>query len=330
MKEKMKAIVYHKYGSPDFLKLEEVEKPTTKDNEVLVKVHAASINSWDWDLLRGTFQGRIGAFRKPKFKILGCDVAGRVVAVGKNVKELSLGDDVFGDTSGFRARDWGGFAEYVCAREDILALKSAKMTFEQAAAIPQAAILALQGLRKGHIQKGQKVLINGAGGGGGTFAIQIAKSVGAVVTGVDSTEKLDVIRSLGCDHIIDYTKEDFTKNGKRYDLILDVITTRSVFDYKRALAPKGIYVTVGGTTPRLLQLALLGPLISGGKKVKLLGHKSNKKDLNFLKKLFDSGKVKPVIDKCYPLAGTPEAFRHFGEGKFKGKIVITLEHNNKT
>ena len=321
----MKAIVYTKYGPPDVLQLKDVEKPTPRDDEVLIKVHAASINSWDWDLLRGTFQGRLAGLLKPKFKILGCDIAGRVVAVGKNVKHLKPGDEVFGDTSGFRARDWGAFAEFVSAREDILALKSAKMTFVQAAAIPQAAILALQGLRKGRIQKGQKVLINGAGGGGGTFAIQIAKSIGTHVTGVDSTEKLDIVRSIGADEVIDYIKEDFTKNGQRYDLILDVITTRSVFDYKRALAPKGIYVTVGGATPRLLQLALLGPFISRGRKFKILGHKTNKKDLNILTELFDEGKVKPVIDKCYPLAETPEAFRHFGEGHFKGKVVITMD-----
>ena len=321
----MKAIVYHKYGSPDELKLEEVEKPTPRDNEVLVKVHAASINSWDWDLLRGTFQGRIGAFRKPKFNILGCDIAGTVEEVGSNVKQFQPGDNVFGDMSGFRDRDWGGFAEYACAREDVLAVKSDKMTFEQAAAVPQAGVLALQGLYNvGHITSGQRVLINGAGGGGGTFAIQIAKAIGAEVTGVDSTEKLDAIRSLGCNHVIDYTKEDFTDNGIQYDLILDVITTRSVFDYKRALSPKGIYVTVGGNTRRLLQLALLGPLISGDKKIKLLGHKPTKKDLNFLTKLFEEGKVEPVIDRCYPLTEVAEALRYFGEGHVQGKIVITV------
>lgn len=328
----MKAIVYTKYGSPDVLALKEVDKPVPAGNEALIKVQAASINSWDYDLLTGTFQGRIGALTKPRSQILGCDIAGTVVAVGQNVKDFKLGDDVFGDTSGFGARDWGGFAEYACAREEILALKSSQMTFEQAAAIPQAAILALQGLRKGNIKSGQpaspagrNILINGAGGGGGTFAIQIAKSAGVQITGVDSTEKLAAIRSLGADRVIDYTQEDFTKNGQQYDMILDVKTTRSVFDYKRALAPQGIYVTVGGSTPRLLQLALLGPLISGSRKIKLLGHKTNRKDLNILKGLFESGQVKPVIDKCYPLAQTPEAFRHFAQGRFKGKIVITME-----
>jgi NADPH:quinone reductase-like Zn-dependent oxidoreductase len=323
----MKAIVYHKYGSPDELRLEEVNKPSPTDNEVLIRVHAASINSWDWDLLTGTFQGRIGAFRKPRTSILGCDIAGTIEKVGSKVQQFKPGDDVFGDMSGFRTRDWGGFAEYACAREEVLAQKSNKMTFEQAAAMPQAGVLALQGLYDvGSIKSGQKVLINGAGGGGGTFAIQIAKAVGAEVTGVDSTEKLSAIRSLGCDHIIDYTKEDFTNNGQQYDLILDVITTRSVFDYKRALSPQGIYVTVGGTTSRLLVLALLGPIISGSRKIKLLGHEPTRKDLNLLTTLFDEGKIKPVIDSTYQLSKTAEAFRCFGEGRFIGKVVININN----
>ncbi len=259
----MKAIVYTKYGPPDVLELKEVEKPTPEDNEVLVKVHAASVNSWDWDRLRGTFQGRLGAFRKPKNKILGADIAGRVEAVGSNANQFQPGDEVFGDISGFRARDWGGFAEYVCAREDLLALKPASMTFEEAAAVPQAGILALQGLRdKRQIQPGQNVLINGAGGGVGTFAVQIAKSFGAEVTGVDSARKLDMLRKIGSDHVIDYTKEVFTKSGKRYDLILDVVGSRLIFDYKRALSPKGIYVMVGGSTAQGLQAMLLGPWLS--------------------------------------------------------------------
>ena len=321
----MKAIVYRKYGPPDVLKLEEVEKPIPADNEVLIRAHAASINSWDWDLLTGTFQGRIGAFRKPRTNILGCDIAGTVEKVGSKVKLFKTGDAVFGDMSGFAARDWGGFAEYVCAREEVLALKSDKMTFEQAAAIPQAGVLALQGLHDvGNIMPGQKVLINGAGGGGGTFAIQIAKAAGAVITGVDSTEKLATMRSLGCEYVIDYTKEDFTKNGKQYDLILDVRTTRSVFDYNRVLSPNGIYVTVGGTTGRLLQFALLRMFISGGKKMKLLGHKPTRQDLNTLTKLFEEGKMMPVIDKSYPLDELAKAFSYFGEGNFIGKVVITI------
>ncbi|MFC1780752.1 NAD(P)-dependent alcohol dehydrogenase [Planctomycetota bacterium] len=319
----MKAIVYTKYGSPDVLGLKEVEKPTPRDNEVLIKVHAASINSWDYDLLRGTFQGRIGAFRKPRWEILGCDIAGIVEAVGKDVKNFKKGDRVFGDISQCGG---GGFAEYICARENALTLKPAKMTFEQAAAIPQGGLLALQGLRKGKIQKGQKVLINGAGGAGGTFAIQLAKHLGAAeITGVDSTEKLDTLKSLGCDYVIDYTKEDFTKNGKHYDLILDVKSTRSVFDYKRALSANGIYVTVGGNTFSVFQVMLLGPLISGSKKVCILIHRPNK-GLDVMKELFEKGKVKPVIDKIFPLSKVPEAFRYFGEGHFKGKIVISVGH----
>jgi len=329
----MKAIVYHKYGSPDVLKLEEVQKPTPSDNEVLIKVHAASVNSWDWGLLRGKpFLNRLlFGLLKPKTKILGCDIAGKVEAVGRNVKQLQPGDEVFGDISG---GGWGGFAEYVCARENVLALKSASMTFEEAAAVPQAAVLALQGLLdKGQIQKGQKVLINGAGGGSGTFAVQIAKSFGAEVTGVDSTGKLDMLRSIGADQVIDYTQEDFTKNGQRYDLILDVVTYRSIFDYKRALSPKGIYVMLGGGSwARVFQVMFMGPLISmtGSKKMGILMHKPNKKDLNFMKELFEAGKVVPVIDRRYPLSEVAEALRYFGEGHAKGKLVITLEHNNKT
>ncbi|KAF5435020.1 NADPH:quinone reductase [Candidatus Methanophagaceae archaeon] len=328
----MKAIVYTKYGPPDVLQLKEVAKPTPKDNEVLVKVHAASVNDWDWGLLRGKpFVNRLlGGLRKPKkYKILGSDIAGRVEAVGRNVKQFQPGDEVFGDLCGC---GWGGFAECVCARENALALKPASMSFEQAAAIPQAAVLALQGLRdKGQIQPGQKVLINGAGGGAGTFAVQIAKSFGAVVTGVDSTSKLDMMRSIGADQVIDYTQEDFTKNEQRYDLILDFAAHHSIFDYKRALSPNGIYVMVGGSTALMFQAMFLGPLISmaGSKKMGLLMHKPNK-DLAFMKVLFEAGKVVPVIDRRYPLSEVPEALRYFGEGHAKGKIVITLEHNNKT
>jgi len=326
----MKAIVWTKYGSPDVLHLGEAEKPTPKDNEVLIKVHAASINSWDWELLRGKpFVNRLlFGLLKPKI-ILGCDIAGRVVAIGKNVKQLQPGDDVFGDISGC---GWGGFAEYVCARDNALALKPASMTFEEVAAVPQAALLALQGLRdKGQIQPGQKVLINGAGGGAGTFAVQIAKSFGAEVTGVDSTRKLDMMRSIGADQVIDYTQEDFTKNGQRYDLILDVAAYHSIFDYKRALSPKGIYVMVGGSTARIFQVMFLGPWISmtGSKKMGILMHKPNK-DLAFIKELLEAGKVVPVIDRRYPLSEVPEALRYFGKGHAKGKVVITLEHNKKT
>jgi len=327
----MKAIVYERYGSPDVLQLKEVEKPTPKDNEVLIKVHAASINSWDWELLRGKpFVNRLlFGLLKPKIKILGADIAGRVEAVGRNVKQFQPGDEVFGDLC---ECGWGGFAEYVCARENALALKPASMTFEEVAAVPQAAVMALQGLRdKGQIQPGQKVLINGAGGGVGTFAVQIAKSFEAEVTGVDSTRKLDMLRSIGADQVIDYTQEDFTKSGQRYDLILDVAAYHSIFDYKRALSPKGIYVMVGGSSARIFQTIFLGPLISmtGNKKLGILAHKPNK-GLDFMKELFEAGKVVPVIDRRYPLSEVPEALRHFGEGHAKGKLVINLEHNNKT
>jgi len=320
----MKAIVCQKYGAPDVLQLKEVEKPVPKDNEVLIKVHAASVNDWDWGLLRGKpFMNRlIFGLLKPKDKILGGDIAGRVEAVGRNVKQFQPGDEVFGDLS---SCGFGAFAEHVCARENALVLKSASMTFEEAAAYPQAGILALQGLRD-KIQKGQKVLINGAGGGAGTFAVQLAKSFGAEVTGVDSTRKLDIMRSIGADHVIDYTKEDFTKNGQCYDLILDFAAYHSIFDYKRALNPKGIYVMVGGSMARMFQVMFLGPWISmiWRKKMGILLHKPNK-DLVFMKELFEAGKVKPVIDRRYPLGEVAEALRYFGEGQARGKVVITLE-----
>jgi len=323
----MKAIVYTEYGPPeDVLELKEVEKPTPKEDEVLVRVHAASVNHTDWHLLTGEpFVARLwSGLLKPKHKIPGGDIAGRVEAVGRNVKQFQPGDEVFGDKA---ACGWGCFAEYVCVPENALALKPASITFEEAAAVPQAAVLALQGLRdKRQIQPGQKVLINGAGGGAGTFAVQIAKSFGAEVTGVDSTSKLDMMRSIGADKVIDYTKEDFTKNGQRYDFILDFAAYHSIFDYKRALSPKGIYVMVGGSTAAFLQTVFLGPWISmtTGKKMSLLAHKPNK-DLAFMKELFEAGKVVPVIDRRYPLREVAEALRYFGEGHAKGKIVITLE-----
>jgi NADPH:quinone reductase-like Zn-dependent oxidoreductase len=322
----MKAIVYERYGPPEVLQLKEVEKPTPKDSEVLVKVYAASVNDWDWGLLRGTpFMNRLFfGLLKPKIKILGGDIAGRVEAVGRNIKQFQPGDEVYGDLSG---SGFGGFAEYVCVREKALVLKPASMTFEEAAAVPQAAVLALQGLRdKGQIQPGQKVLINGAGGGAGTFAVQIAKSFGAEVTGVDSTRKLDIMRSIGADHVIDYTQEDFTKKGQRYDWIIDFAAHHSIFDYNRSLSPKGIYVIVGGSTARIFQVMFLGPLISmiTSKRMGILTHKPNK-DLVFIKELFEAGKVKPVMDKRYPLSEVPEALRYFGEGHARGKVVITLE-----
>jgi NADPH:quinone reductase-like Zn-dependent oxidoreductase len=320
----MKAIVYTKYGTPDVLQLKEIAKPIPEDDEVLIKVYAVSLNDWDSALLQGDFVNRmLNGLLKPKIKILGSDIAGRVEAVGKNVEKFHPGDEVFGDLSG----RWGGFAEYVCAGENALALKPATMTFEEAAAIPQAAMLAVQGLLdKGKIQSGQKLLINGAGGGVGTFAAQIAKLYGVEMTGVDSTGKLEMLKSIGFDHVIDYTREDFTKNGQHYDLILDVKTNRSILDYARALRPNGIYVTVGGYIFRLLQALILGPWISmiSKKKISIVALKPNK-DLAYMNELFEAGKVKPVIDGSYKLDEVPDALRIFGEGTHKGKIVITVE-----
>jgi NADPH:quinone reductase-like Zn-dependent oxidoreductase len=318
---KMKAIIAMKYGSPDVLELVDVEKPTPKDYQVLVKVHAASVNAYDWHMLEGKpFLARLmgGGLLKPRNKMPGSDMAGQVEAVGSNVKEFRVDDEVFGFCV-------GGFAEYACAREDLLALKPATLTFEEAAATPLAALTALQGLRdKGKIQQGQKVLINGASGGVGTFAVQIAKSFGAEVTAVCSTGKMDIARSIGADHVVDYTKEDFTRSGQRYDLILATAGHHSIFDYKRALSPKGIFVFVGGSG--VIQAMTLGPLISkmGNKKMGFFIMKPNKKDLVFVKGLLEAGKVKPVIDRRYPLSEVPEALRYLEEGHAKGKIVITV------
>ena len=319
----MKAIVYEKYGTPDVLQLKEAAKPVPGEDEVLVKVHAASINDWDLGLLYGDFINRmLNGLRKPRRNILGSDIAGKIETVGKKVKRFKAGDDVYGDLSG----QWGGFAEYVCAPEKSLSLKPAAMSFEEAAAIPQAAMLAVQGLiDKGKIKQAQKVLINGAGGGVGTFAIQIAKLYGAEVTGVDKATKLEMLRSIGFDHVIDYTKEDFTKNGKVYDLILDAKTNRSAFDYTRSLNRNGVYVTVGGSIGHLLQVLILAPLIRmiQSKHLRIVALKPNK-DLAFMNDLFEKGKVRTVIDGPYRLDQLGEAFRHFAKADHKGKIVITM------
>jgi NADPH:quinone reductase-like Zn-dependent oxidoreductase len=330
----MKAIVYTQYGSPDVLQLQEVEKPTPKEDEVLVKIHAASANPADWHTMRGApFLARLvnGLF-KPKHPRLGADLAGRVEAVGRNVTQFQVGDDVFGCLS---LNAMSSFAEYASANEDALAMKPAKMTFEQAAAVPVAALTALQGLRnKVQIQPGQKVLINGASGGVGTFAVQIAKSFGAEVTGVCSTRNLDMARQIGADHVIDYTREDFTNSGQQYDLIYCAVGNRSISDYKRALKSQGICVIAGFTNLRLLfEHMILGPRRSkaGGKRVGLMETmKSNKKDLVFMKELLEAGKVKPVIDRRYPLSEVAEAIRYLEQGHARGKVVITLEHNNQT
>jgi NADPH:quinone reductase-like Zn-dependent oxidoreductase len=322
----MKAIVCRKYGSPDVLNLEEVEKPTPEEDEVLVKVHSASVNAADWHILRADpFLVRLAmGLLKPKHEILGADIAGRVEAVGGNVTRFQTDDEVFGDLSGC---GFGGFAEYVCASEDALASKPANISFEEAAAAPLAAVTALQGLRdKGQVQSGQKVLINGASGGVGTFAVQIAKSFGAEVTGVCSTGKLDMVRSIGADHVIDYTQEDFTKNGQRYDLILAANGYHSISEYKRALSPEGIYAMIGGSTAQMYQAMILGPLVSmaGSKKMGNLLAKPNQKDLVFLKELLEAGKVKPVIDRRYTLGEVPEAIRYLEEGHARGKVVINM------
>jgi NADPH:quinone reductase-like Zn-dependent oxidoreductase len=320
----MKAIVFTKYGSPDVLELREVEKPAPRDGEVLIRVHAVSLNDWDVGALGGTpFVNRLlFGLWKPKKQILGSDVAGTVEAVGRDVRHFQPGDEVFGDLSG----EWGGFAEYVRARESAFARKPPGMTFEQAAAIPQAGMLAVQGLRDvGRIQPGQKLLINGAGGGVGTFAIQIARTYGCEVTGVDSAAKLATLRSLGAHHVIDYAREDFTRSGERYDLILDVKTGRSVVDCVRALKRGGAYVTVGGSMPRLFQGLALKPWIAmtRDKHVRLVVLKQNK-DLGYFNELFEAGKVVPVIDGPYALDQVPETFRRFGAGLHIGKVVIAL------
>jgi len=325
----MKAVVYTKYGSPDVLQLKEVAKPAPTDDEILIKVHAVSVNRSDWEGLRGKpLYARIGGLLKPRHQILGSDIAGRVEMAGRNNRQFQPGDEVFGDILG----RMGGFAEYVCARGRTLALKPASMTFEEVAAIPQAAVIALQGIRdKGQVQPGQKVLINGAGGGAGSFAVQLAKLYGAEVTGVDNTGKLDFMRSLGADHVIDYTREDFTKNGKQYDMILDVIAHRSVFAYKRALRPNGSCFMVGGSVATMFQILLLGPWIrrTTGKNLRLLVVLPNREDLVFITELYEAGKVVPVIDRRYPLSEVPEALRYLGEGHARGKVIITVEHNYK-
>lgn len=327
----MKAIVYHQYGTPVNLQLAEVEKPNPKKNEVLVKIYASSINSWDWDSLRGNhFLLRlISGLLKPRNKILGGDISGIVEAIGSDVKEFQPGDEVFGDIAGC---GFGGFAEYVAVPEKYLAKKSARLTFEQAASIPQAGLLALQGLRyKTPIKKGQHVLINGAGGGVGTLALQYAKSIGAEVTCVDSVEKFEMLRSLGADHLIDFKSADYTQNGKQYDYILDVIAHRSISDYKRALKPKGTFVMIGGSMGWLLfQFMILQPILTvfSNKKLGIMGYRPNRKDLEYLNELFENGKVIPVIDKILPLKEVPEALQYLGDGLVKGKIVIKIKSEN--
>jgi len=325
----MKAIVYSNYGSPDVLRCEEIEKPTAGDNEVLIKVRAASVNPYDWHFMRGMpYLLRIRAgLRKPKVTRLGVDVAGQVETVGRNVTQFKPGDEVFGLCR-------GAFAEYACASESKLARKQENMTFEQAASVPIAGLTALQGLRdKGKIQPGQKVLINGAAGGVGTFAVQIAKSFGANVTGVCGTRNVAMVRSIGADHVIDYTREDFTKREQRYDLILDCVANHSLSAFRRVLSPKGNYIMVGaadgggrwmiGLLARLIKALVLSWFVS--QKLGMVGAKTNKEDLTIMRELMESGKITPVIDKCYRLSEVPEAIRYLEEGHARGKVVITLD-----
>ncbi len=328
----MKAIVYTEYGSPDVLQLQEVDKPTSKDDEVLVKIQAASVNAGDWHALRGTpFLQRLeSGFPKPKNTILGADVAGRVEAVGANVRGFQPGDEVYGDLywSGF-----GAFAEYVCIPEHAVALKPANISFEEAAAVPQAAFTALHALRdQGQVQPGQKVLINGASGGVGTFAVQIAKAYGAEVTGVCSTRNLDMVRSIGADHVIDYTQEDFTQNGQQYDLIVDIVANHSLSDLQHCLSSEGICVVVGfSTLVHMFKVRFLGPRMSknGTKKIGMLMPVENENDFGVMTELLEAGKVVPVIDRRYTFGEAPEAIRYLEKGHARGKVVITVQHSVK-
>jgi len=327
----MKAVVYTEYGPPEVLQLKEVDKPILEDDEVLIEIHAAAVTAGDAIVLKGEpFVTRlVTGLLKPKNTIPGKEMAGRVEAVGENVTQFEPGDEVFGDLS---VAGWGAFAEYVSVPENAIALKPANLTFEQAAAVPESAVVALQALRdKGKIQPGQKVLINGASGGVGTYAVQIAKSFGAEVTAVCSTRNLDMVRSIGADYVIDYTVEDFTQNGQQYDLILAVNGYHPISDYRRSLSPEGIYVATGGSMAQSLQATMMGPFISmtGSKTMGGMMVKPNQNDLVFMKELLESGKVVPVIDSCYPLSEVAEAFHYIGEGHAKGKVVITVVQNGK-
>jgi len=321
----MKAVVYTRYGPPGALRLAEVATPVPEENEVLVKVHAVSVNASDWEVLRGKpLYSRIGGPFRPRHHILGSDIAGRVEAAGRRATLFRPGEEVFADI----LSSMGGFAEYAPVPQSALARMPAGMTYEQAAALPQAGAIALQGIHdKGQVQPGQTVLVNGAGGGSGMYAIQLAKLHRAEVTGVDNTEKLEFMRSLGADHVIDYTREDFTKNGRCYDLILDLAGHRPAVAYKGSLAPGGRYLYVGGSVATLLQVLLLGPLIgrTEGKKIRLLAVRLGAQHLAPLVELCQAGKIATVIDRRFPLSEVPEALRYLGEGHAKGKVVITVE-----
>jgi NADPH:quinone reductase-like Zn-dependent oxidoreductase len=318
----VKAITHYRYGSPAVLQFQEVPTPVPTEDQLLVRVHAVSLNRSDWEGLTGKpFFARMGGPLKPGNPILGSDVAGRVERVGKNNRLFQPGDEVFGEMWNYR----GGFAEYVCTDGRAWALKPAGITFEQAAAIPQAGVIALQGIRdQGQVRPGQQVLINGAGGGAGSFAVQLARLYGAEVTGVDNTEKLDFIRSLGADYVMDYTREDFTQSGKQYDLILDLIAYRSPFACARALKPQGSYFAVGGNVSTLLQILLLGPYIRkrAGRKIRVLAVNRTQEDLLAITALCEAGQIVPVIDRTYPLSEVPAALTYLGEGHVRGKVII--------
>jgi NADPH:quinone reductase-like Zn-dependent oxidoreductase len=319
----MKAIVCTKYGSPDVLQLNEVEKPIPKDHEVLIHIQAASVNPFDWHFIRGTpYLVRLqSGLRKPKEITVGADVSGVVEAVGKDVTEFQPGDKVFGTCS-------GAFAEYVCTSEKGLVKKPDNLTFEQAAAVPIAAFTALQGIRDtGQVSPGQKVLINGASGGVGTFAVQIAKFFGAEVTGVCSTRNVDMVRSIGADNVVDYSKEDFTQGGNQYDLILDMVGNRSLSKCRRILSPNGILVIVGGPMNRALRANVMSRFVS--QKMSMFMAVRSKKDLIVIQDLLASGKVTPVIDRRYSLSNLPQAIHYVEEGHARGKVVITMEYNNE-
>ncbi len=319
-------MVYHNYGPPEVLHMAEVAKPTPKDDEVLIKIHAVALNAADAHLLTADiflvrFMG-MGVF-KPKNAVLGADVAGVIEAVGRSVTTLKPGDAVFGDLASY---GWGGLAEYTCAPATALAPLPTNLTFEEAAAVPLAGMTALQALRKGDCQPGQQVLINGASGGVGTFLVQIAKALGAEVTAVCSTRNVDQARALGADHVIDYTKADFSRSGQQYDLILAANGNRRLADYRRALRPNGKYVMVGGTWAQMRQALTQGWLVGLTSQQKVLSFtaKANQQDLHALKELIEAGKLKPVIDRCYPLAETAAAMRYLLEGHARGKVVISV------
>jgi len=333
MANKMKAVVYRKYGPPNkVLEIKEVDKPAPEDDEIQVKVHAAAVNFSDWTFVRGVpFMVRMmfSVLLKPKYPILGADIAGLVEEVGKNVTQFQPGDEVFGDVS---ESGWGGFAEFVTGPENVFALKPANLTFEEAAAVPQAALVALQGLRnEGRIKRGHKVLIVGASGGIGTFAVQLAKSFGAEVTGVCSTKNVDLVRSLGADHVIDYKREDFAQNGELYDLILATAGYRPILDYKHALSPRGTYVMAGGSMKQVFEAMLKGSRMSeeGGKTLVNLEVKPSQDDLVFITDLIENGKVVPVIDSQFPLGEVAEALLHYGKGHSRGKVIIIVDSNIK-